>query len=99
MAAKVKRNKMALIGVAGALALLAALVAPALLASASPNAAAATCTTEPACTPSTETKPARRPWATLRVTTYSTAGPGTTSSARLAAAKTIRTEGDGMGRA
>src|SRR6266542_3452021 len=33
-----------------------------------PSAAAATWTTEPVCTPSTETGPAPRPWETLRVT-------------------------------
>jgi hypothetical protein len=49
-----------------------------------PAVAAAMCTSPPTCTPSADTRPARRPSPRLRVTMYSTEGPGTTISARLA---------------
>src|SRR5471032_3369236 len=50
-------------------------------------AAAATCTSAPADSPSTDTRPARRPWLTLRATTYSTPGPGISRTTSAAAMK------------
>ena len=46
--------------------------------------------------PSTEANPARRPWSTERVTTYSTDGPGTTNRTIAAAANRASVEAEGM---
>src|SRR5687767_9360898 len=62
----------------------------------SPTVAPITWTTEPVCTPATVTRPALRPWATVRATMNSTAGPGTTSSARQATANRSSVGRSGM---
>src|SRR5215218_7549765 len=59
-------------------------------------AAAATCTRVPTWTPQTEARPAARPWSTLRVTMYSTAGPGITSRVIAATVDTASVAGSGI---
>src|SRR5207248_6767667 len=62
-----------------------------------PTVAAATWTRPPLLTPSAETRPARRPLSTLCVTTYVTAGPGTTASATAATEKSASVPKLGIG--
>jgi len=63
-----------------------------------PATAASTCTIDAVCTPSTDTMPARIPWAPLRATMNSTAGPGISRSASDATMKTGSVESDGTSR-
>ena len=53
-----------------------------------PTVAKARCTSVPTWMPSTEARPAPRPWWMLRVTMYTTAGPGTARIASAASANT-----------
>ena len=63
----------------------------------SPATAASTCTIDAVCTPSTDTRPARVPWALLRVMMNRTDGPGTTSRTIAAAMNTGRVDKGGTG--
>src|SRR4029077_19062699 len=60
-----------------------------------PAVARTTYASVPVVMPATEASPPPRPISTLRVTTYSTAGPGTSSSTIAVARKTAYVEDDG----
>jgi hypothetical protein len=62
----------------------------------SPAVAAATCASPPHAIPSADTSPALRPLSRLCVTTYVTAGPGTTISASAATQKKAKAVALGM---
>jgi hypothetical protein len=49
----------------------------------------------PVCTPSSETRPARRPCAAARAVMYRTAGPGMTNKTNAVTTNSGRTDGDG----
>src|SRR6516225_8913243 len=60
-----------------------------------PRVAATTCTNVPVQIPATDTRPAARPCSMLRVTMYSTAGPGVMRSAIAAPTNRPRRETSG----